>query len=104
MAVCLHGSAILPPELASGLERLRRRYAAVLRAAAEGDFSREEELHAISRRLGHLLAREARKTPEERGGLRMIDISLAVDGLFPELRAWNQQAALRRRLPAALAR
>lgn len=104
MAIWRKGSEALPPGLEDQLRRLRRRYAPVLRAAAEGDFSREEELHAISRRLGHLLAREARKTPEERGGLRMIDISLAVDGLFPELRAWNQQAAYRHRLRAAAGR
>ncbi|MFZ5816630.1 MAG: hypothetical protein ACOY93_15275 [Bacillota bacterium] len=96
--------ASLPLDLFARLQRVRRRYAAVLQAAARGDFSREGELHAISRILGHMLAKEARKSPEERGGLRMLEISMAVDSYFPEMRAWNQQAALRYRPPGAMAR
>ncbi|MFZ5824411.1 MAG: hypothetical protein ACOY94_08795 [Bacillota bacterium] len=96
--------ASLPLDLFTRLHRIRRRYAAVLQAAAAGDFSNEGELHTVSRVLGHLLAKEARKEPHERGGLRMLDISLAVDSYFPELRSWNQQAALRYRPPGAIAR
>lgn len=96
--------ASLPLELFARLQRVRRRYASVLQAAGRGDFSREAELHAVSRLLGHMLAKEARKSPEERGGLRMLDISLAVDAYFPELRAWNQQAHLRYRPAGALGR
>lgn len=94
----------LPLDLFARLQRIRRRYAGVLRAAASGDFSREGELRTVSRALGHMLATEARKSPAERGGLRMLDISLAVDSSFPELRAWNQQAPLRHRPAGAIAR
>jgi hypothetical protein len=96
--------ASLPIELFDRLQRIRRRYASVLKAAARGDFANESDLQAISRTLGHILAEEARKSPEERGGLRMLDISLAVDAYFPELRAWNQQAHLRYRPRSAMAR
>lgn len=90
--------ASLPLDLFTRLHRIRRRYKPVLAAAAQGDWSNEGELHTLSRLLGHLVAKEARKSPAERGGLRMLDISLTVDSFFPELRPWNQQAALRRRL------
>lgn len=92
--------ASLPLDLFARLQRVRRRYATVLLAAARGDFANEGELHAISRILGHMLAKEARKAPQERGGLRMLDLSMAVDSYFPELRAWNQQAPLRYRSEA----
>jgi len=85
----------MPADLYERLLRLRRRHRAVLQAAAAGDFSNEAELHALSLRLGRLLAETARRPVEERGGLRMLEISLAVDRMFPELRAWNQQAAFR---------
>lgn len=90
--------ASLPIELFTRLQRIRRRYAAVLRSAAKGDFHDEAELLAVSRSVGQILAQEARKSVAERGGLRMLDLSLAVDAYFPELRAWNQQAALRQHL------
>lgn len=89
--------ASLPLELFVRLQRIRRRYARVLQAAGRGDFSNESALHGVSRLLGHILAKEARKSPQERGGLRMLDLSLAVDSYFPELRTWNQQAPLRHR-------
>lgn len=85
----------MPGDLYARLLRLRRRHRAVLQAAAAGNFSDEAQLHALSRRLGRMLAETARKPVEERGGLRMLEISLAVDRMFPELRAWNQQAAFR---------
>ncbi|MBY6275515.1 hypothetical protein [Symbiobacterium thermophilum] len=85
----------MPGDLYERLVRLRRRHRAVLQAAAAGDFSNEAELHALSRRLGRMLAETARMPVEQRGGLRMLEISLAVDRMFPELRAWNQQAAFR---------
>lgn len=94
----------LPIELFDRLQRIRRRHAPALKAAARGDFTGEADLHAVSRSLGRILAEEARKSPEERGGLRMLDISLAVDSYFPEMRAWNQQAHLRYRPPGAIAR
>ncbi len=93
----------LPLELLVRLQRIRHRYAAVLQAAGRGDLSHERELTRLGRLLGHLLAAEARKSPEERGGMRMLDISLAVDAYFPELRTWNQQAALRYRPPGSIA-
>ncbi|MEW8977497.1 MAG: hypothetical protein AB2385_03745 [Symbiobacterium sp.] len=80
----------LPLELYERLLRLRRRHAQVLRAAAAGDFRDEEGLRNLSRQVGRLLAEAARTPVEERGGLPMLEISLAVDRLFPELRAWNQ--------------
>lgn len=83
----------MPADLYERLQRLRQRYAQVLRDAAAGDFGDEEQLQAISRRVGRLLAETARTPVEERGGLPMLEISLAVDRLFPELRAWNQRFA-----------
>ncbi|HYG57972.1 MAG TPA: hypothetical protein VD902_07895 [Symbiobacteriaceae bacterium] len=88
--------ATLPLGLFDRLQRIRRRYQAALKAAAAGDFSREPELASVSRSIGHLLAEEARKSPEERGGLRMLDISIAVDKFFPELRGWNQRQVIER--------
>lgn len=96
--------ASLPLDLFTRLQRIRRRYARVLQAAARGDFANEGDLHAVSRLLGHTLAKEARKSVEERGGLRMLDISMAVDSYFPEMRAWNQQAHLRYRPHGPIAR
>lgn len=90
----------LPLDLMVRLQRVRRRFGPVLKAAADGDYSSESQLHLVSRILGRLLAEQARKSPDERGGLRMLDISLAVDSLFPEMRGWNQQAPLRRSMRA----
>jgi len=83
----------LPADLYERLIRLRQRYARVLSAAAAGDFGEEEQLRVLSRRVGRLLAEAARTPVAERGGLPMLEISLAVDRLFPELRAWNQRFA-----------
>lgn len=80
----------LPLDLFGRLYRVRARYAAALKAAAAGDYSYEGDLRSATRLVGRLLAREARKRPEDRGGLRMLDISLAVDKLFPELRGWTR--------------
>lgn len=87
--------ATLPMALFDRLQNLRRRYGKALKAAAAGDFSLEQHLRAVSKAVGHLLAEEAKKPPEERGGLRMLDLSLAVDTFFPELRGWNQHELLR---------
>lgn len=104
MAVVVQSfQATLPLELFNRLQRLRRRYAPVLQAAGAGDFADEARLHALTRRLGRILAEAAHKTVEERGGLRMLELSLAVDKLFPELRPWNQRAALYRRSPERMA-
>jgi hypothetical protein len=95
--------ASLPIFLFDRLQQLRRRYAKALQAAAAGDFSPDSQLRSVSRAIGHLLAEEAKKPPAERGGLRMLDISLEVDSFFPELRGWNQHVLLqlhRRRLEA----
>lgn len=86
----------LPIDLFERLQRIRNRYAAALVAAGEGDYSRRVELRSVSRVVGHILAQEAKKGPEQRGGMRMLDLSLAVDRFFPELRGWNQRAALER--------
>ncbi len=90
--------AALPLELYGQLQRVRNRYAAALLAAGRGDYSHRRELRAVARQVGRILAREARKSLEERGGLRMLDLSLAVDRLFPELRGWTQHEALQVRL------
>lgn len=95
--------ASLPLDLFTRLQRLRRRYAPVLQAAAQGDFADEVRLHSLTRRLGRILAEAAHMSVEERGGLRMLELSLAVDGLFPELRPWNQRAALYHRPPTRMA-
>lgn len=86
--------ANLPPELLAQFQRIRTRYAADFKAAQAGDYERAQGLHAASRWVGRLLAREARKSLQERGGLRMLDLSLAVDQFFPELRGWTQHQLL----------
>lgn len=90
--VILSGAAqtSLPLDMLREFQRLRTRYAKALAAAQAGDYARAQELRTVSRVVGHLLAREARKSLEERGGLRMLDLSLAVDRYFPELRGWTQ--------------
>lgn len=87
--------AALPLALFAHLEQLRTRYAKALEAAAKGDYSCETELRTVARFLGYLLAREARKQPEERGGLPMLEISLAVDRMLPEMRGWTQHETQR---------
>lgn len=88
--------ATLPLGLFDRLQRIRRRYQAALKAATVGDFSRSHELGLVSRSIGHLLAEEAKKSAEERGGLGMLDIAIAVDKFLPELRGWNQHQVLQR--------
>ncbi|HWI64020.1 MAG TPA: hypothetical protein VNT75_19460 [Symbiobacteriaceae bacterium] len=80
----------LPLMLFERMQRIRQRYAAALKAAGMSDYSRAQELRTVNRAVGHLLATEAKKSIDERGGLRMLDISLMVDSFFPELRGWNQ--------------
>lgn len=87
---------VLPLDLYDQLQRLRSRYTTALVAAAKGDYRLGEDLRSLSRSLGHILAEEAHKSPEERGGLRMLDISLSVDALFPEIRPWTQHDLLQR--------
>jgi|GEM_PF-2361566 len=82
--------ALLPITLFHRLQRIRNRYAVALKAAGAGDYTFGGDLHTVARHIGRLLATEARKTPEERGGLRMWDISLMVDQAFPEMRGWNR--------------
>lgn len=94
--------ADLPLALAMELQELRHRYAAALAQAAEGNFSADEDLRALSRRLGGILAREARQ-PAERRGATMREVSMAVDRLFPELREWTLLTALDARLAARTA-
>lgn len=99
MLLSIQGS--LPVDLFDRLQDVRNRYAVALAAAATGDYSHRSDLRAASRYVGALLAKEARKSVEERHGLRLLDISLAVDRFIPELRGWNQFDALqqqRRRL------
>lgn len=87
---------VMPLDLYNQLQRLRSRYASALVAAGKGDYRFNEDLRSLGRSLGHILAEEARKSPDERGGLRMLDISLSVDVLFPELRQWTQHDLLQR--------
>lgn len=82
--------AALPLELFHHLQQLRERYSNALRAVDRGEYSEAQGLRTVAREVGQLLARLARKSPEERGGLRMVDLALEVDRCFPELRAWNQ--------------
>lgn len=96
--------ASLPLEFLDRVQLLRSRYGIALLAAGQGNYTYAQELRAVSRQVGRLLAEEARKGPQARGGLRMLDISLAVDQLLPELRGWNQweaQEQQRRRLLCA---
>jgi len=86
----------LPPEMLARFQRIRARYAADLAAAQKGDYARAQGLRHVSRYIGRLLASEARKSPQERGGLRIVDLSLAVDRFFPELRGWTQYELLQR--------
>lgn len=87
----------LPLALELELRSLRLEFAPALRAAAGGDYQRDEELRALAGRLGRLLAREARRAPGDRG-LPMRELSIAVDRYFPELREWTLQAALQARM------
>ena len=80
----------LPLELFDLLHQQRRQYAAALLAAGTGDYSHAQELRSLSRYLGHVMAQQARLTAAERGGVSMVDIALAVDSFFPELRGWTQ--------------
>lgn len=90
--------ASLPLDLFGRLQLVRSRYATALVAAGRGDYSQTQALRTVARYVGRALAREARKSPDERGGLRMLDICLAVDRFLPELRGWTQhEAVLRQR-------
>jgi hypothetical protein len=94
---------VLPLALSERLHRVRSRYAAALLAAGKGDYTPLRELRCVSRYLGHVLAEQARLSPEERGGLRLLDVTLAVDRLFPEMRGFTQYELLqshRRRILA----
>lgn len=82
--------ASLPAELFDRLQRVRNRYADALLAASQGNYLHRHELRAVSRYIGQLLAQEARRSPEERGGIRLLDLSLEVARFFPELKGWNQ--------------
>lgn len=87
----------LPLAVELELRNLRLEFAPALREAAGGNFQRDEDLRALTGRLGRLLAREARRAPAERG-LPMRELSIAVDHYFPELREWTLQAALQARM------
>lgn len=83
----------MPLELMQRLGRLRRRYKEALRRAAATDFSLADQLQALQTTLGHLLAREAKKTRADRG-MAMLDLSLSVYRYFPELREWSEREAM----------
>lgn len=87
----------LPAAIAMELRLLRQQYAAALQEAGRGWYRRDRELAALSRRLGQLLSREARRSRVERG-LSMRELALAVDRYFPELREWSLSRALAERL------
>lgn len=82
--------ASLPADLFERLQRARNRYSDALLAASQGDYTCRDELRAVSRYIGRLLAEEARRSPEERGGIRLLNLSLEVARFFPELKGWNQ--------------
>jgi hypothetical protein len=95
MAAVLHSyQSELPVTLFDHLYHVRHRYARALRGAATGDFTQAKELRSVSRYVGHLLADEARKSLAERGGVNLVEISIAVDRYLPELRRWNHYVAL----------
>lgn len=70
----------LPASLRLELECMRREADARLQRGRT-----RPALTALADRIAHLLVREARRPTNERG-FRMVDLSLFVDGLFPELR------------------
>lgn len=84
----------LRPDLQQEIHELRREWAGVLQFAARGGRDRDGELRLLRRRLGALLAREARKSPDQRG-VRMIDLALQVNAAFPELRSFEERERLR---------
>lgn len=76
---------------------LRLRYAEALQCAREGNFVKGDDLRALSRSIGRLLAAEARRPPGERG-MRMRELSIAVAHRFPELRDWTLDSELSHRM------
>lgn len=91
------GAAPLPPALAGEIDEMRSRFREALMRARRGDYSRADDLRALARAIGRLLAREARRSPGERG-LPMRELSIAVARRFPELSEWTLDSALRARL------
>ncbi|BDG60013.1 hypothetical protein [Caldinitratiruptor microaerophilus] len=91
------GVAPLPPALAGEIDEMRSRFGEALMLARKGDYSRGDDLRALARAIGRLLAREARRPPAERG-LPMRELSIAVARRFPELSDWALDSALRARL------
>ena len=94
------GLAQLPPDLAMEIHSLRAQWADLLQFAACGARGRDRELRALQRRLGALLAREARR-PLERRGVRMVSLALSVNAAFPELRSFEARERRRREQTAA---
>lgn len=80
----------LPPELLREIDELRSEWAGLLQFAARGGRGRDEELRRLRRRLGALVAREARKSPAQRG-VRMVSLALGVNAAFPELRSFEER-------------
>lgn len=79
---------------------MRSRFQEALMLAGRGDYSRGDDLRALARAIGRVLAREARRSPAERG-LPMRELSIAVARRFPELSEWTLEAALQARLARA---
>lgn len=93
----------LPLTFVLDLERIRNENRAVLKAAAHGDYSNEEDLDRLGRAIGKLLAREARKPPARRQA-SMATLSIAAYRYFPELDGWNERLLEKRKMSALLNR
>lgn len=79
----------LPLSLRQELLRLRRE---MDQACGQGRVRRAAS--RLADQIGSLLVREARRPATERG-FRMVDLSLCVDRLFPELRSLHDQEVQR---------
>ena len=90
----------LPPHLEEEIRDLREQCADLLQFATRGGRGRESELRDLQRRLGALLAREARRPPDKRG-VRMVSLALSVSAAFPELRTFEARERRRREQIAA---
>lgn len=95
-------SGILPESLEIELLQLREDYRMILGRFSRGDYSSMVDLSGLELRLSRILAREAR-IPLPRRRVRLTQLALAINQLFPELQPWRE-IQLREAEKAALAR